>query len=399
MAGLNPTAMQSLVNIAAGNNLGAYKDEILSRTGKGALSADEARDLRAAGPADLQTMLLRLFSEHGGMETEGSKTRDAMTNLQNRLTDLGEKLVPPITALTVAVAQLVDDIQPIVDWFSDTKVPDSVSPTAGGIAAGAGSWLRQTLGGIAGRFSGAPSGPLENITDTQIGQRVQESIDFFQSPAGGSFTHAQAVGITQGAMSESTMGRNSQNIFQWTDKPRIRSIESHFGKKISEMSFREQLAAHAWELNEGPESAAGAKIRTASTAYDAAYNDSLYDERPAAGMFAAWDRGRRASRLDHQFPEGASGGGPQPVARVEVGPLVVMHINSENQEIGRQWLPTFVIPPTPHNAPPPNSTAPAPATPTRTPRILLPEPPSPPTGMQPLQHVPGIDPNNYEPML
>lgn len=100
MANLDATGIADLARIetADGSGLRKIADQYLGRSGKGALTADEARDLKAAmsggDPEQLKDSLSKLAAAKGAIETEGSKTRDSIARLDNTLQEFADKSLP-----------------------------------------------------------------------------------------------------------------------------------------------------------------------------------------------------------------------------------------------------------------------------------------------------------------
>lgn len=376
--GFNPTSIQDLVNISSAEDpatLQGYRQRLL---GGKRLSTSEKSELTDAPDDQLRNVLLRDYAKYGQDETEGSRLRQAMTDLETSLVKVGGDFVPAITGMTIAAGKLTEAIHDLFEWL---KAHDPFGPTpetaedmqnqyegggsapgGGGGATGFGGWFNRTITG-----SGAPSGgPLEHITGAMERQRISEAIDFYQSPEGGSFPRNAALGIVAGHFEESGMGRTSQNIPQWTDAARRASIERHMGKPIAEMSFHEQLVAHAWELTEGPEKPAGDALRNATSPYDAGYKDTTLDMRPSLALLRGIGRGERARQFDQDFPASGAGryGGaglqaPRELGTLRVDPFPIVLMGPTGDVYGQRDLPMFIIPPSPNNAGPDTSTAPA----------------------------------------
>lgn len=83
---------------ASGADLGKISEEFLSRSGKGKLSGEEADRLRNAmdggNSEELKDILTELAAQKGQEETEGSKTRDTIAGVSNRLQDFASKSLP-----------------------------------------------------------------------------------------------------------------------------------------------------------------------------------------------------------------------------------------------------------------------------------------------------------------
>lgn len=83
---------------SSGTDLNKIGESFLSRTGKGALSGEESDRLRNAmaggNSEELKDILTELAAQKGQAETEGSKTRDTITGVANRLQDFASKSLP-----------------------------------------------------------------------------------------------------------------------------------------------------------------------------------------------------------------------------------------------------------------------------------------------------------------
>ncbi len=100
MSTLDATGIADLgrIETADGSGLKRIANGYLGRTGKGALTADEARDLKAAmDDGDQQKIkdeLSKLAATKGAVETEGSKTRDTIAGMSNVLQEYADKSLP-----------------------------------------------------------------------------------------------------------------------------------------------------------------------------------------------------------------------------------------------------------------------------------------------------------------
>lgn len=83
---------------ASGADLNKIGESFLSRRGKGALSGEESDRLRNAmssnNPEELKDILTTLAAQKGQAESEGSKTRDSIAEVSNRLQDFASKSLP-----------------------------------------------------------------------------------------------------------------------------------------------------------------------------------------------------------------------------------------------------------------------------------------------------------------
>lgn len=100
MSNLDATGIADLgrIETADGTGLKRIANQYLGRTGKGALTADEARDLKAAmegGDQErIKDSLAKLAAAKGAIETEGSKTRDTIANVSNIMQKFASESLP-----------------------------------------------------------------------------------------------------------------------------------------------------------------------------------------------------------------------------------------------------------------------------------------------------------------
>ncbi len=111
LADVNGTGLGVLGQIEGGNRgkLEAIAGDLLGRRGKGALTADEARDLKAALGGDDETLrdvLASLSAQRGQVETEGSRTRDTIAGVGNILQDYASKSLPLLSDSRAALMAL-----------------------------------------------------------------------------------------------------------------------------------------------------------------------------------------------------------------------------------------------------------------------------------------------------
>jgi hypothetical protein len=93
---------------------------------------------------------------------------------------------------------------------------------------------------------------------------TKQAMAYFQ---GQGWRPGDAAGITANLFDESGLdtgavgdGGSAHGLAQW-HADRAAAIEKHFGKRIADMSYAEQLEAVQWELSSGPYAAAGRALR------------------------------------------------------------------------------------------------------------------------------------------
>jgi len=169
----------------------------------------------------------------------------------------------------------------------------------------------------------APSGGTVNSSGKRPGGSAEEAaaIAYFQSQG---WTKEQAVGMVANLKRESALdptavgdGGKAYGIAQW-HPDRQAEFQKRFGKPMQGSTLQEQLAFMHYELTEGNEKGAGAKLRQAQTAADAAGVVSRYYERPADAAGEAAKRGQMAMAMLGGVPgasRAAMGAGAASVAQ------------------------------------------------------------------------------------
>lgn len=100
MSNLDATGIADLGRIEAADSTGLKKiaNEFLGRKGKGALTSDEARDLKAAmdggDQQKIKDELSKIAATKGAIETEGSKTRDSIAAVGNIMQEFASNSLP-----------------------------------------------------------------------------------------------------------------------------------------------------------------------------------------------------------------------------------------------------------------------------------------------------------------
>ena len=108
---INGSGLGILGQIEGGDRgrLESIAGDLLGRRGKGSLTADEVRDLKAAMGGDDETLrdvLASISAQRGQVETEGSKTRDTIAGVDNTLQDYASKSLPLLNDSRAALMAL-----------------------------------------------------------------------------------------------------------------------------------------------------------------------------------------------------------------------------------------------------------------------------------------------------
>lgn len=178
----------------------------------------------------------------------------------------------------------------------------------------------------AGTGSAAPSEPSGTVNSTGKSpaggaKEEQAAMAYFQARG---WTKEQAAGLAANIKRESAfrpdaVGDNGKayGIAQW-HPDRQAEFQKKFGKPIQGSTLEEQMAFMHYELTQGNERAAGAKLRQAKTAQDAAAAVSTHYERPADKAGEAAKRGQLALAMLGGVPgasQAAAGAGAAQVAQ------------------------------------------------------------------------------------
>ena len=170
------------------------------------------------------------------------------------------------------------------------------------MASKAGEWLKDRAKAVSGAVGHAAE-PLKDLGTK--GTDKAAAIDFFQKSG---WSREQAAGIVANLVSESSLrpdalgdGGKAYGVAQW-HPDRQAAFQKKYGKSIQGSTLGEQLAFVNYELREGQETAAGARLAKARTAQEAGDIVSRHYERPGDTEGEATRRGGLAARLTALVP-------------------------------------------------------------------------------------------------
>lgn len=227
-------------------------------------------------------------------------------------------------ALTGALHELVQAIQR--SSRRQISVRGEVQPTTVGEALG-GAPRPSVMPGAATEtgFGTRVKSPI-SLTSAQIKERTGFAMEYFQQRG---WSHAASSGIVASLLHESKMKERAvgdaglaHGIAQWHPARRA-AIEKHFGKRVSEMSFEEQLAAVQWELTHGPDVGArraGRMLQATESRTEAGAIFSKHFERPKRVEYEAQVRGATAEQVAMQFPAAAPAAPAAPIPAAAPAP-------------------------------------------------------------------------------
>lgn len=171
----------------------------------------------------------------------------------------------------------------------------------------------------------APGGSAGGKPATGAGGE-QQAVAFFMARG---WTREQAIGLAANLKAESNFNPGAvgdsgkaYGIAQW-HPDRQAAFKARYGKDIKGSTLDEQMEFVHWELTQGSEKGAGARLRQAQSAGEAAATVSRYYERPAAADAEAAKRAQiaqgmvkgvtGASSLSAGLPAGQVGASSAPV--------------------------------------------------------------------------------------
>jgi hypothetical protein len=148
---------------------------------------------------------------------------------------------------------------------------------------------------------------------TSVTKNAQFAVNYLKSRG---WTDAQAAGIVGNLQAESGVdlnarafnaaggGNGAAGVAQWRGT-RQTAFEQRYGVPVTQGTLEQQLDYVNWELTQGPEKAAGARLKSATTAADAATIIDTYYERSGGGSLQK--RIQLAQTLSGGVPDGVIG--------------------------------------------------------------------------------------------
>lgn len=400
----------------------ALAQSLLNREDVSQSDKDRLRDVLANGSATQQKeVLAKLSAQYEQERTMGSDIRDSRAALDNIKTNIADKVVPYLLEAKKALLYIAGDGKKTPNQVMEEIVRGESEDRMRGIKEGyqsrrkaledeksanknrmqglntlmssgmiskeqyAQEWgaLKRRNDEIDAQIAAEDASYQASVANEQSRTRSQvEALRGSGSSGGGrlsnpaaanqamqffmnkGLTREQAAGLVANLQQESGFnpgaigdGGKAFGIAQW-HPDRQAAIARRFGKTLQEMSYQEQLEAVWWEMTEGPERAAGDRLRRTTSARDAGAVVSRYYERPKAADAEAAQRGALAESIYRTpIPSSASGAGPGRgtqdfwgrEVRVSVDPLTVRHEDNWGREVRQpESLQTRVSPANPN---------------------------------------------------
>ena len=171
----------SFVDIAKLSASGDWEGGRRRLMGRSDLSHDERSALGGASGAGLQELVVRLMAAHGMTGTDPSRHQDASVGLENRMTEFGDKVIVPMTALKIGITDLADAIKTLGSLMIGGAPAAGAMPYLGGNNGNAGDGVTPAAfrtivggnrGGSGGGYSfGGSGGPVNAAGSIPIAQR------------------------------------------------------------------------------------------------------------------------------------------------------------------------------------------------------------------------------------
>lgn len=278
---------------------------------------------------------------------------------------MGGALKTTISALTFTFRALADVITVIADllqgrwgkaWEDAGKAVERAKTGVGDILSKGAAWIGNTLKAAVGQADNAsnPSGPSAMARERALASQLAagggnalagdakalgaQALAYFKSKG---WTAEQSAGIVANIARESNLntkavGDNGQafGLAQW-HADRQAKFKELFGKDIRQSTFAEQLQFIQHELTAGTEQAAGAALRSARSAREAAGVVSRRYERPANSDFEARLRGDMADRW---FARNDLTNGPARGANVQIDQKTDIHVHGGDAQGAAQQV-------------------------------------------------------------
>jgi len=185
IAAMNPTGIATMASIAGGSSsvLAEHAAALRGRTGAGALSLDEHRSLDAAEKSgdqeQLRNALIRIASSRDQEQTEGSRTRASINDLNKTLQKLTDVMVEPMITMRNAMVwmagggkqtsgQINAQMQKIEEEYAVAPFDQQQHVLDGALARAAPNLLQLELLNSNRRAHGLPEIPLPAETQKKV---------------------------------------------------------------------------------------------------------------------------------------------------------------------------------------------------------------------------------------
>jgi Phage tail lysozyme len=229
------------------------------------------------------------------MRKEREEATKVLTEVEKRIAELekqkGELLEKENLRRKAEIERMEKDEQKRA--MDELGVTGSISAVQSSLVTG---WTPGSAGGgRGGNYQGSGGAAKADVND---------AMQFFMSKG---WSREQAAGIVANLVAESKLfegavGDNGQayGIAQW-HPDRQANFAKWAGKDIRQSTKKEQMEFVHWEMTEGRERAAGARLRAATSANEAGAVVSRHYERPKWADAEAYNRGNLAESYSNKF--------------------------------------------------------------------------------------------------
>lgn len=126
---MNASAIQDLVAVNAQGGAGGVARKMLSNPAGYNLSSEETGKLQAAvqkgDKEELKDVVNQLLAQHGQVETEGSKTRDALAKINNTFQQYAEKAIPALNTMMMAAVVTAGGKKALEDKYASALAKEN----------------------------------------------------------------------------------------------------------------------------------------------------------------------------------------------------------------------------------------------------------------------------------
>lgn len=281
------------------------------------------------------------------MDLLQGRWKDAWTDAKKYVSDSGSFFSDAAHAIfTAAIPGYATGDQSALPGPSMSERQHAMSRRAAALARG--EYFGDAGSGTARQHLGSTAMPeLQAAMKGGSSSPAARAMAYFMSKG---WTREQAAGIVASAIGESGMSTNPKGdndggqaagMFQWHHDRQL-EFQKMFGHGVKQGTFDEQLAFANYELTKGSRKLAGAKLRAAKNAHDAAEAVVRYFEAPADIYGNIQERAPIAQRLASAAANSRAGGSStSKTVQVHVASLTIHTQATDARGIARDLVPAL----------------------------------------------------------
>lgn len=301
---INPTSMPMIGRIANARGRAGLREVYGQLSGRGDLTGDQRaaldRAMKAGSDDEVRKALVRVAAQMDQEATKGTDTRKSLTDLNNTLTNVGDKLLTPLNGIRDAVVAM-----------AGAAVPGFIDST-GGVPIGQEGWAGANQGAGKGN---AKRAPME-----------KQAMAYFMSQG---WSKGQAAGIVGNLIAESNLNSRAlgdrdkngvyraRGIAQWHADRWNRLVKWARDRGLNPDDYNTQLQYVQHELTQDGREAG------ARTALHRAGNNAV----AAAGAMVGYERPAGWSQANGYRPDAVSGWDARRDQAVRLAGTVDVNVN------------------------------------------------------------------------